>query len=199
MNDFKNGIENVLNSRYNKQIQPSSPMNNNTYSNPNIVSANGRIDIMGPPPTNNFNMADKIPINTAASSYIDAMQGNWQDTILSKAFFSNQNITIIQNAIRAGVYKLSKNTYVIAPQDVDALKIVMRSVFLQYSANMTHDITNQIQALNKVVLDYCIKQVYGEAQSYLKYKHDVSTLAVPIVHPTSSSYKNKTVEWKGWF
>jgi hypothetical protein len=199
MNDFKNGIDNVLNSRYNKQIQPPSPMNNNTYTNPNIVPANGRINIMGTLPTNNFNMSDKIPVHSSASSYIDAMQGNWQDTSLSKAFFSSQNIIILQNAIRAGVYKLSKNTYVIGSQDEDALKIVMRSVFLQYSANMAHDITNQIQALNKVVLDYCIKQVYGEAQSYLKYKHDVSTLVVPIVHPTSSSYKNKTVEWKGWF
>ena len=64
---------------------------------------------------------------------------------------------------------------------------------------MTHDIPNQIYALNTIVLDYCIKQVFGEAQAYLKYKHDVSTLVVPLVHPTSSSYKYKPVEWKGWF
>ena len=128
MNDLKNDITNVLNSRYNTQIENSTPMNNNTYTNPNIVPANGRINIMGTIPPNNFNMSDKIPINNS-TSFTDAMQGNWMDTPFSKAFFSSKNINILQNGIRNGVYKLSKNSYVIAPQDEDALKIVMRSIF----------------------------------------------------------------------
>ena len=75
----------------------------------------------------------------------------------------------------------------------------MRSNILQNSANLPHKIAEQVNALNKLVLDYCVPQVYGEAQGYLKYKQDISTLAVPIQRPASASYKTKTLELKPWF
>ena len=56
----------------------------------------------------------------------------------------------------------------------------MRSVFLQHSANQLYNIPQQIIELNKIVLEYCIQQVYSEAQGYMKYINDVSTLVVPI-------------------
>ena len=57
-------------------------------------------------------------------------------------------------------------------QDPDVLKIIMRSIFKQYSKNNAQDISTkqQIEALNKLVLDYAIPQVYGSAQGYMKYK-----------------------------
>ena len=75
----------------------------------------------------------------------------------------------------------------------------MRSIFLQYSANMSHSIPEQIKSLNKIVLDYCIKQVYGEAQGYQQYLYDASTLVVPIERPIFSSTDDKTLELKKWF
>jgi hypothetical protein len=80
---------------------------------------------------------------------------------------------------------------VVAPQDCDSLKIIMRSVFLQHSANQTDNISQQISELNKIVLDYCVFNVYSEAQSYMKYLHDVSTLAVPLATPIVETYKDK--------
>ena len=65
----------------------------------------------------------------------------------------------------------------------------MRSVFLQNATNLPNDITAQVEALNKLVMNYCIPQVYGEAQGYVKYKNDVSTLVVPMTRPTST-YSN---------
>jgi lantibiotic modifying enzyme len=143
-------------------------------------------------------MSDHIPINQT-SSFRDAMTGNWYDTSLSNAFFSSQNIKIIQNGIRAGVYKKSNNQYVIGEQNGDELKIVMRSVFLQYSKNLPTNISEQIAALNKTVLDYTISQVFGEAQGYMTYKKDASTLVVPIAHPILSSTFDKQLELKHWF
>ena len=119
--------------------------------------------------------------------------------MLSQAFFSRENIQIIQNGIRAGVYKRSNGQYVIGPQDCDSLKIVMRSVFLQYSANQMTNIPQQIEELNKIVLNYCIQQVYSEAQGYMKYVDDVSTLVVPLAHPVQSSTNDKQLELKSWF
>jgi len=49
------------------------------------------------------------------------------------------------------------------------------------------------------VLDYCIQQVYSEAQGYMKYVDDVSTLVVPIAHPVQASNTDRTIEFKSWF
>ena len=89
------------------------------------------------------------------------------------------------------VYQKSNNQYTVAPQDCDSLKIIMRSVFLQHAANQPNNIAGQIEELNKIVLDYCIHHVYSEAQSYMKYLHDVSTLAVPLSTPIVESQRDK--------
>lgn len=151
---------------------------------------NGRVDIMGPNTTAAFTLSDKIPVNQM-SSYRDAMQGNWYNTELSNAFFSQQNILILQNGIRFGVYNKSNKKYIIGNQDGDELKIIMRSIFLQHSKNLPDKIAEQIENLNKLVLDYAVKQVYSEADAYMKYKRDASTLVTPIEPPVMSKPNDK--------
>ena len=159
---------------------------------------NGRVDIKTPNTSTLFQMYDKIPANQCVT-FRNATEGLWSSSSLSQAFFSQQNIQIIQNGIRAGVYKRSNSQYVIAPQDCDSLKIIMRSVFLQYSANQPDNIPQQINQLNKIVLDYCIQQVYSEAQGYIKYINDASTLVVPISHPVMADNNDRQLELKSWF
>jgi hypothetical protein len=159
---------------------------------------NGRVDIKTPSTSTLFQMYDKIPANQCVT-FRNPTEGLWTSNSLSDAFFSQQNIQIIQNGIRAGIYHKSNGQYVIAPQDCDSLKIVMRSVFLQHSANQVNNITQQIAELNKIVLDYCIQQVYSEAQGYMKYIDDVSTLVVPIAHPVMASQNDRQLELKSWF
>ena len=128
---------------------------------------NGRINIMGPNTGDIFQLYDRIPVDKKASEYNDAMTGNWSSTLLSKAFFSAENVQIIQNSIKAGVYHNSKGTYVIGDQDEDTLKIIMRSTFLQFSSNSPQNITGQISNLNQLVVDYAIPQIIGEAEGYI--------------------------------
>lgn len=156
---------------------------------------NGRINVMQGKSSLDFQ--DKIPVQS--SSFHDAMTGTYYNTILSKAFFSIENQNIIQNGIRAGVYKMSNNTYVVGNQDVDSLKTIMRSIFLQNSNNLPNNIKEQISKLNQLVLDYAIPQVYGEAQGYIKYKEDISTLPNPIARPVMSKTNDKQLELKPWF
>lgn len=159
---------------------------------------NGRVNIKSPNTSALFQMYDKIPANQCVT-YRNATEGLWDGTPLSQAYFSQENIQIIQNGIRAGVYHKSNGQYTIGPQDCDSLKIIMRSVFLQYSANQPLNFSEQINELNKIVLNYCIQQVYSEAQGYMKYIDDASTLVVPIAHPVQASNNDRQLEFKGWF
>lgn len=156
--------------------------------------SNGRVDILGPIGPQ-FNFADKIPIRECVS-YHDALTGTWVDTPLSVLFFSQENIQILQNAIKKGVYDRSNKQFVIGEQNCDELKIIMRSTYLQNCENLPYNITEQISALNSIVLEYAIKQIYTEAVSYLKYKHDASTMYTVPNHPMNSSSKGNTLELK---
>ena len=173
------------------------------YNMNSTKSSNGRVDIINrtqsPDISNLFAMYDKIPANQCAT-FREPTLGQWDETTLSKAFFSKQNIQIIQNGIRAGVYKKSNGQYVIGPQDCDALKIIMRSIFLQHAANQLDNVSSQINELNKMVLDYCIFHVYSEAQGYMKYLYDASTLVVPMSTPIVETQKDKNnYRMPNWF
>lgn len=163
-----------------------------------MQSSNGRVDIKSPSTCDLFKMYDKIPANQCVT-FRSPTEGLWNETILSDTFFSNANIQIIQNGIRAGVYKRSNGQYLIGPQDCDSLKIVMRSIFLQNAANKPLDIKGQVQQMNAIVLNYCIQQVYSEAQGYMKYLDDASTLVVPLANPMMESTYDKQLELKPWF
>ena len=159
---------------------------------------NGRVDIKSPNTSTLFELYDKIPANQCVT-FRNPTEGLWTDTYLSQAYFSQENIQIIQNGIRAGVYNKSNGQYIIGPQDCDSLKIVMRSVYLQHAANQPNNITQQVAELNKIVLNYCIQQVYSEAQGYMKYIDDASTLVVPIAHPIMADNTDRELEFKTWF
>jgi hypothetical protein len=160
--------------------------------------SNGRVDLKSPNTSILFNMYDKIPANQP-TTFRNPTLGLWDETQLSSCFFSKENIQIIQNGIRVGVYTKSNNQYIIGSQDNDSLKIIMRSIFLQYAANKKNNITSQIEELNRMVLNYCIESVYGEAQGYIKYLYDASTLVVPISHPIMANNSDKELVLKPWF
>ena len=65
---------------------------------------------------------------------------------------------------------------------------------------MPTQITEQITALNNLVLDYLVPNACGELEGYLNYKRDVSNLATPIDLPIKASTDNKkTLELNRWF
>jgi hypothetical protein len=163
-----------------------------------MMKNNGRVDIKTPNTSNLFEIYDKIPANQMAT-FRNPTEGIWNDTDLSNTFFSKENIQLLQNGIRAGVYKKSNNQYIIGPQDYDSLKIIMRSVFLQHCSNKPDQIIEQIIELNKIILNYSIQQVYSEAQGYIKYISDISTLAVPIAHPIMANNSDRELTMKPWF
>ena len=159
---------------------------------------NGRVNILDNAPSSVFNLYDKIPVEQNITSYRNALTGNLEDNMLSKVFFSKGNIIILQRKIINGVFNSSNGRFQIGYQDEDTLKIIMRSTYLQNAANNPNNITEQVEALNQIVADYCVPQICSEAQAYINYKNDVSNLAVPIQRPVST-YNNNVLEFKKFF
>jgi hypothetical protein len=167
--------------------------------NNSLQISNGRVNILGPNSDVHFSMMDRIPVNSTNYSCRDVMTGNWYDTELSNAFFSGKNMQILQNGIRAGVYNKSNQQYVVAEQSMDELQVIMRGLFLQYAKNQPNNLAQQIYDLNKIVLNYAVNQVWSEADGYMKYKRDASTLVVPLAMPILSYTNDKQLELKPWF
>ena len=160
---------------------------------------NGRVNLIQPNTSKQFSLYDKIPVGRP-THYENALKGQQETTMLSKVYFSRENIEIVHNAIRAGVHKKSNGRYVIGPQNIDTLKIIMRSIYLQNAVNKPCHITKQIEELNKMVVDYAVPQVLGEVEAYVKYKYDVSTLAMPMQRPSYlSTAGSNTLELKPFF
>ena len=160
---------------------------------------NGRINLIETPSTNiQFQMQERIAIKNKTTEFREALSGTWESNVLAQVYFSVENIQIIQNGLRAGVYKMSNNKFVIAPQNMDTLKIIMRSIYLQYAEHYEENITGQVERLNKLVLDYAIPTVYAEAVGYLKYCQDQSSLVVPLELPRQTDRQYKQLELKKW-
>jgi hypothetical protein len=162
---------------------------------------NGRVNIIeNPDPTAVFKMQERIALKNKSTRYDSALAGNdWEDNMLARVFFSAENIQILQNGLRAGVYKMSKNKIVIPPQNIDQLKIIMRSTYLQYAEHLPTNITQQVERLNKIVWDYVVPTVYNEAVGYVKYMQDQSSLVMPIDRPLHHDREYKQLELKQWF
>ena len=125
------------------------------------------------------------------------LRGNWTTNTLSKLFFSPENVTSIQNAIKRGVYEKSEGRWRIDDQDVDELQIVMRSLFLQYAKNLECDIPGQIRDLNNLVIDWCVPKILTEVSAYKYYLEDISKMPVPLSHPvTMTSSGTKTLPFR---
>lgn len=160
---------------------------------------NGRVNIAEPSQDATFKMFERIALKNKSTTYCDALAGTIENNMLSQTYFSAGNIQIIQNGLRAGVYAKSKGKFVVPPQDIEMLKIIMRSIYLQYGEFCPNGITKEVARLNGLVLDYAIPNVYNEAMGYLKYSQDASTLVVPLDMPLNHDRAYKQLEFKPYF
>jgi len=182
----------------------SSLLNTNNYNKPQESllknqhqAINGRVNLITEPsPEVRFQMQEKVAIKNKSTEYRNALAGNLENNMLSRVFFSAENVQILQNGIRAGVYKASNNEILVPPQNVDTLKIIMRSTYLQYAEHDMNKITEEVARLNKLVLNYCVPNVYSAAKSYRKYLEDQSTIAMPLERPRNHDRDYKQLELK---
>jgi len=156
---------------------------------------NGRINLMssGTP----LFLQDQIKLDDK-TNYYNTIKYSLEPTLLSKTFLSYENRIIIQNAIKVGVYKVSNQKYIIDKQDDDILNSIMTGIYLQYALNKPDNIKQQVEDLNKIVINYCVPKIFGEVKGYMQYKFDASTLVVPLTNPMST-YNSKELVLNNFF
>lgn len=95
-----------------------------------------------------------------------------EENNLNCQFFTIDNYNKLQNDIINEVHKQSNGQYTIGYQDKDELIIVMRSMYLMYSNNQPYDIADQVDMLNKSVLEYCVPNILNNILQYIGYIKD---------------------------
>jgi hypothetical protein len=140
----------------------------------------------------------QYPTHTEQSFAGEMLRGNTERTPLSDSFFSRSNFDIIQDMIRAEVYRASgTKKYVIDRQDTDELKTVARALFLQYAKNSPFNIVGQVAELNDMVVKWCAPRILSEIEAYQYYLSDISHLPVPLPQPIHlSSAGTKSLPFK---
>ncbi len=93
---------------------------------------------------------------------------------------------------------MSESKINVPPQDIDTLKIIMRSIYLQHAKHLPDNISGQVADLNAIVLDYAVPSVYNEAVGYMKYTQDQSSLVLPMDRPKNIDRQFKQLEPNAW-
>ena len=128
-------------------------------------------------------------------TYGDTLKYYQTENLLSKVYFSKENIKMIQNMLRYNIWLNSDKKHIISNQDETQLTIIMRSIFLQYAKNLPNNIKEQIKTLNKYVLDWCIPKILTQVKQFIGYKNDITQVNKPLPYGEySSSSGTKTLQ-----
>ena len=125
--------------------------------------------------------------NSKQNTSVDIISNIVVPNALSRTFFSNDNAERIQNEIVNNVYNQSKK--LISRQSYQELQIIMKSIYLQYSRNLSNNIEEQVYTLNKYVIDECVSIIIPNVIQYNKYITEI-TGPLPI-NPRSMNVSNK--------
>jgi DNA-directed RNA polymerase subunit H (RpoH/RPB5) len=155
------------------------------------------VEKMISPGSFNFTIDDK---KVSGSNTRFLFKNLYGETPLTFLFFSDKNIQNIQNILRYNVYKQMK--YTIDNQSTNELMIIMRSLFLEYSAHpklldesMSEDekrkllekYTIEVARLNKIVVDSTLPKVISQIQQYVDYLRDSSKQPYYMEKPKNES------------
>ena len=126
------------------------------------------------------------------------------ETPLTFLFFSDKNIQNIQNLVKLNVHK--QINYIIDDQSVNELMTIMRSIFIEYSAHpplfdekmpekerkiLLTKYTNEVDRLNKIVVNEIVPKIVSQIQQYLDYLRDASQQPYYMDKPKNESVKGQ--------
>lgn len=176
----------------------SQVMGSSSHMMANGAVANGRIDLMSDMPTFDIPSYQQKSVSNEHFD-VEATYGQTVPNDLSTLFFSIQNIDALHEGIRYRVYVESNRKHVIGRQSDQELKIVMRSIYLQFSKNTSQDCVGQVRELNSRVLNWAVPEILSNLKQFDVYRQDASSMPMPMAHaPLMTTKGTKTLEQKKW-
>ena len=131
-------------------------------------------------------------------SSINIISRQFEVNDLTRLYFSNRNVELLQEEIRKYTYYYKD--ILIAKQSYDDLKIIMRSTFILNRHKLTgyKNTMSQCKYLNKLVILECCRIIIPNLEQYLTYIKDIKDTLNIQSHPRSTSIKGtKSGEWTG--
>jgi hypothetical protein len=148
---------------------------------------NGRVIMNNTQNVKDMNMIEGNKPNN--NFQVESLYGIQETSKLNQLFFSKKNMDIIQNNIRYTVYNKTNKKHIIDKQSDIELQIIMRSMYLQHSPNLEYNYTEQIEYLNKLVVDWCVEKIIPQLEQYIGYLKEVEYMPLPIDLPVNLSSK----------
>lgn len=87
--------------------------------------------------------------------------------LLEEAFFSNENIELIQDGIREKVYKTSN--YFIPKQNTEHIRQIMRGIYQDQGQFLPYQFKEQIKRLNDIVVEFSFPFIISQINANKKY------------------------------
>lgn len=125
-----------------------------------------------------------------------ALKGNFSRNCLNDLYFSKINMDALQMGMRNMVASATKGETIIGKQSDTELLIIMRGIYNQYGLNQPDNIVEQVKALNKMVLDYSVKQILREIEQYKIYVRDASQMNIPMDRSQNVSNKGSKILYR---
>ena len=148
---------------------------------------NGRVIMNNTQNVKDMNMIEGNKPNN--NFQVESLYGIQETSKLNQLFFSKKNMDIIQNNIRYTVYNKTNKKHIIDKQSDIELQIIMRSTYLQHSPNLEYNYKEQIEYLNKLVVDWSVEKIIPQLEQYIGYLKEVEYMPMPIDLPVNLSSK----------
>ena len=148
---------------------------------------NGRVIMNNTQNVKDMNMIEGNKPNN--NFQVESLYGIQETSKLNQLYFSKKNMDIIQNNIRYTVYIKTNKKHIIDKQSDIELQIIMRSMYLQHSPNLEYNYKEQLEYLNKLVVDWCVEKIIPQLEQYIGYLKEVEYMPMPIDLPVNLSSK----------
>lgn len=182
---FTRSFNNKFNEQFNKdyKIQQDLIQNNQKFLRTRQSVEAERRNVIG-------SVSDNAPYKLYEESKIrpttirkQALAGVLECNLLNQVFMSQENLDIVQDKIRHAVWLASDKKFVIDRQSDMELQLIMRSLYLQYAKNIPHNIREQVEELNDLVLQEVVPKILSQVEAHIYYLFDASTQPVPLSLP----------------
>ena len=194
-----------------KELSSNNHINTYEY-NPKKLYFDGFEKINEPEHGYTFNTKDKI--TTSLNICLGENDNNCYDVIrnlsyyepVARAFFSKQNVYLMQCKIKQSIYNETKGK-IILEEDLDEsyLLIAMRALYLQegrFLPDKVDKIDHQVKRLNLKVINYIVPDIITNIKQQYFYIKEINSPIKPIDRPINDSVKGRKLlqstflEWK---